>query len=130
MLPRWAETYELTRYIRRYSAEPLRFIVGLDIVVQMLRRHFYNRIDGGLLEGLGHLLAPNVRVYVFSMPAQILRQRLRLYETEEEFCPVPDKAVIPLADLNLAPPAGRLLEYLRDTGWLVRADDEPPPKRA
>jgi hypothetical protein len=121
MVTRWAESYQLTDYLRRYSTEPIRFVVGLDIVVQMLRDHFYHRIDGGILEGLGRLLASNVRVYVFSMPLAVFRERLALYGTEKEFCRFPEKAELSLGDLRLAPPVGHLFEYLHETGWLVAA---------
>jgi hypothetical protein len=112
-------TYELTNYLRRYSTEPIRFVVGLDLVVQMLREHFYRAIDGGMLEGLGRMLAADTRVYVFPMSASALRERLRLYDTQGDFCRFPDKPELSVMDLHLAPPAGRLLEYLREAGWLV-----------
>ena len=70
MATTYAETYNLTNYLRRYSRERLRFVVGLDLVVQMLREHFYKRIDGGMLEGLGRLLSADTRVYVCAMSAK------------------------------------------------------------
>jgi hypothetical protein len=122
MVTRWAESYELTAYVRRTSSKPIRFVIGLDMAVQMLRDNFYHRIDGGMLEGLGRLLAPNVKVYVFSMPAAALEARLDLYETDRDFCRFPaGKVEVSLDDIDLAPPVGKLLGYLRETGWLVQA---------
>jgi hypothetical protein len=125
MLTRWAETYEISSYLRRYSSEPLRLLTGLDTVVQVLRHHFYQRIDGGVLEGLGRLLARNVRVYVFPMPQAVLRTRLELYDTDLEAVRFPDKPLLTLTDLSLAPPMGSLLQYLRETGWVTQVEPTP-----
>src|SRR5690606_23584421 len=78
MLTRFPETYRVSMYIRRTSNDPIRFVLGLDAVVTVLRDSFYaGRLEGGLLEGLGRLLAPNVKLYIFPMRAEVLREQLR-----------------------------------------------------
>lgn len=122
MLTRFRETYRVSMYIRRTSNDPIRFILGLDAVVTVLRDSFYaGRLEGGLLEGLGRLLAPNVKLYVFPMRAEVLREQLRLHDVEPAFWSAPDKPVLCADDISLAPPAGHLLEFLKSAGWVVAA---------
>lgn len=120
-------TFRLSAFLRRNSPDPIRFVVGLDAVVTILRDRFYAGISGGLLEGLSKLLTPNTRLYVFSMPASLLRERLALHGVEPEFWSAPDKAMLSLDDLSVAPPAGHLLEFLKSAGWAVPVT---PPARA
>jgi hypothetical protein len=122
MLTRFPETYRVSMYIRRSSNDPIRFVLGLDAVVTVLRDSFYaGRLEGGLLEGLGRLLAPNVKLYIFPMRAEVLREQLRLHDVEPGFWSAPDKPVLCADDISIAPPAGHLLEFLKSAGWVVSA---------
>lgn len=122
MLTHFAETFRLSTLLRRYCTGPIRFVIGLDSVVTILRDSFYaEQLEGGLLEGLGRLLAPNTRLYVFPMPASVLRERLELHEIEPGFWSAPECPVLGVDDLSLAPPAGHLLEFLKSAGWLRSA---------
>ena len=51
------ETYLLSRYLRRHSVEPLRFILTVATVVKTLDESFYRDLPGNLLEGIGRLLS-------------------------------------------------------------------------
>ncbi len=119
MLTNYTENFRLPEYVRRYTSEPIRMVIGLDSAVTILRSHFYKDVDGGMLEGLGRMLTENTRLDVFSMPAPDFRERLAAHRVEPEFCRVPDKKVLTVADLQLAPPAGHLLNFLRDSGWIA-----------
>lgn len=119
------ETFRLSAFLRRSSPDPIRFVVGLDAVVTILRDRFYAEVSGGLLEGLGKLLTPNTRLYVFSMPASVLKERLALHGVEPSFWSAADKATIGLDDLTVSPPAGYLLEFLKSAGWAVSAGAPP-----
>jgi hypothetical protein len=123
MVTNLQETFRLSECLRRYTTDPLRFVLGLDAGVTILRDHFYKSVDGGMLEGLGRMLTANTRLDVFAMSSAAFRERLAAHQIEPEFCRVPDKAVLTVEDLQLAPPAGHLLDFLRDAGWVVGVGD-------
>jgi len=122
VLTSFAETFRVSTFLRRYSPEPIRFVFGLDTMINVLRDSFYTgKLDGGLLEALGRLLAPNTKLYVFPMPAEVLREQLALRKIEPEFWNAPDKAVLGVDDISLTPPAGHLLDFLKSAGWVKSA---------
>ena len=88
-----------------------------------MRAQFYTGLTGGVLEALGQLLAPEVRLYVFSMPAAVLRERLRTYGVEESFYTVARRDVLSIGDVKIAPPLGHLLDFLREAGWVVGVEE-------
>src|SRR5206468_10613404 len=61
------ETYLLSRYLRRYSTEPLRLVMSIAAAAKIMHERFYQDLPGTLLEGLGKLLATNVKLYVAPM---------------------------------------------------------------
>ena len=64
------ETYLLSRYLRRYSTEPVRFVMSAATAAKVMHEVFYQDLPGTLLEGLGRLLATNVKLYVAPMPRE------------------------------------------------------------
>lgn len=119
LLTSYAENFLVPEYLRRYTPEPIRMVVGLDSVVTILRSHFYKSVDGGMLEGLGRMLTEKTRLDVFSMTAADFHKQLAAHSIEPDFCRVPEKNVLTVGDLQLAPPAGHLLNFLRGAGWMV-----------
>lgn len=63
----YEEAYLLSRYLRRYTAEPVRFIMSAAAAARTMQEAFYARVPGAVLEGLGRLLATNVKLYVTPM---------------------------------------------------------------
>src|SRR3954464_12362058 len=61
------ETYLLSRYLRRHSTEPLRLVLSIAAAAKIMHERFYQDLPGTLLEGIGKLLASNVRLYVAPM---------------------------------------------------------------
>jgi hypothetical protein len=118
MLTQFAETFRLSTYLRRYSEEPIRFALGLDALITILQESFYKEVGGGLLEGLGKLLARNTKLYVFPMATEVLIARLAVHKVEREFWSAPDKSILTVDDISVIPPAGHLLEFLRSMDWL------------
>lgn len=117
----YLENFRIANYLRRHNQESIRFAAGLDSIVSMLREQFYTNVDGGMLEALGRLFGANIKGYIFDMPAGLFRERIGRHGIDSTFCRTPEKPVLTLADVKLAPPAGHLLEFLRDAGWIVGA---------
>jgi hypothetical protein len=111
MVTDYPETYLLSRYLRRHSTEPVRFIMGVATAAKTLHEAFYQGLPGTLLEGVGRLLATNVKLYVAPMPREAFRaavgdlsSTLAVKESGQND--------VTLEDLMPALPGRHLFEYL------------------
>jgi len=114
----YPETYLLSRYLRRHSTEPVRFILGVAAAAKIMHEVFYRSLPGTLLEGIGKLLATNVKLYVAPMPREAFRAAL----TGLSGSVAPKESgdgVVTLNDLTPSAPTIHLFEYLRASGRLV-----------
>ena len=112
------ETYLLSRYLRRHSVEPLRFILTVATIVKTLDESFYRDLPGNLLEGIGRLLSVGVKAYVAPMSYEAFRSALEdLPGTAEHWHQ--GRGLVTLETLMPAPPTAFLLDYLRGSGRLV-----------
>ena len=114
----YPETYRLTRYLRRYSTEPLRLVVSVAALAEITHEAFYRNLPGTLLEGLGRLLATNVTIYVAAMPRPAF---LAVLGDAAGALGIDGTrgGPVTLKDLMPAAPGCHLLEYLRASGRFV-----------
>jgi hypothetical protein len=114
----YPETYLLARYLRRHSVEPVRFVMSVAAAAKTLHEAFYQDLPGTLLEGLGRLLATNVKVYVAPMPRQAF---VSVLQNTSGRLSVRDSgdSLVTLDDLIPAEPACHLLKYLRASNRIV-----------
>ena len=124
MVTDYPETYLLSRYLRRHSTEPVRFIMGVAAAAKIMHEAFYQGLPGTLLEGLGRLLATNVKLYVAPMPREAfnaavgdLSGTLTVKES--------GKSLVTLDDLVPSIPGLHLFEYLRASGRMVALEKAP-----
>jgi hypothetical protein len=112
------ETYLLANYLRRYSVEPVRFVLSVAAAAKTLNEAFYQRLPGSLLEGLGRLLASNVKIYVVSMQREAFVSAVQ--DTSGKLA-VRDsgEGLVTLDDLNPGEPGCHLLKYLRASNRIV-----------
>jgi hypothetical protein len=114
----FSETYLLSRYLRRLSLEPLRFIFTVATVVKTLDESFYRDLPGTLLEGIGRLLAANVKIYVAPMSYEAFRVALEDLPGTVEYWHQ-GRGPVTLDTLAPPPPTSFVLDYLRSSGRLV-----------
>ena len=120
----YPETYLLSDYLRRHSTEPVRFIMGVAAAAKTLHEAFYQTLPGALLEGVGRLLATNVKLYVAPMPREAFNAALgdlsgTLMVKES------GKSLVTLDDLMPSVPGLHLFEYLRSSGRIVALERAP-----
>ncbi len=117
------EAYLLARYLRRHSVEPVRFLLSVAAAAKTLDEAFYQNLPGTLLEGLGRLLATNVKVYVAAMPRQAFVSSLQDAPGKNTSGRVTVRqsgsSMVTLDDLIPAEPACHLLKYLRASSRIV-----------
>jgi len=114
----YPETYLLSLYLRRYSTEPVRFIMSVAAMAKTMHEAFYQDLAGALLEGIGRLLATNVKLYVAPMPREAFPTALGNLPGKLEVR-TSGSEDITLDDLTPSVPNLYLLEYLRASGRIV-----------
>ena len=73
LLFRDRELYSMTTLVNRYTKEPVRFVVGLSLLVRVWG-YRYRKLAGSFLEALSRLFAQNVRIYAYPMNSRDLQQ--------------------------------------------------------
>ena len=76
LLFRDRELYSMTALVNRYTKEPVRFVVGLSLLVRVWG-YRYSKLAGSFLEALSRLFAQNVRIYAYPMNSRDLQQSLQ-----------------------------------------------------
>jgi len=120
----YPETYLLSVYLRRYSTEPVRFILSVAAAAKTMHEAFYRNLPGALLEGIGRLLATNVKLYVAPMPRDAYRAALADLPGKLEVRNS-DSDQVTLDDLMPSTPNLHLFEYLRASGRIVPLKQAP-----
>jgi hypothetical protein len=114
----FGEAYLLADYLRRYTAEPIRFAWDVSQLARILEERFYGDRPGRLLEGLGKVLAANVKMHVYPMPLEAVVTALG--PSADDFRLTASAAgVVTADDLHPRPPVEHLYRYLREAGWVI-----------
>ena len=117
LLFRQSELYNMKAVVNRYTQAPVRFAVGLSLMIQAIDG-IYGNLEGRLLEALARLLAQNVRIYVYPMSSAELREKLTGFSLSGwEWSET--NGMVSATQLRHAPPLGHLLAYLLASNFLV-----------
>jgi hypothetical protein len=117
LLFRKPELYHMTALVNRHTQAPVRFVGGLSLVIRAFE-DIYANLEGKLLEALSRLFAENVRIYVYPMTVEDLRESLKSasidgWEWSET------NGWVSASQLRRAPPLGHLFAYLLASNFLV-----------
>ena len=117
LLFRQRELYHMTALVNRYTTAPVRFVVGLSLIIRAFEDP-YGNLQGNRLEALARLFAQNVRIYAYPMTATDLREWLNTasasgWEWSET------TGSVSAAQLHCAPPLGHLFAYLLASNFIV-----------
>jgi hypothetical protein len=117
LLFRQSELYNMKTLVGRYTQAPVRFVVGISLMIQALEG-IYGNLEGRLLEALARLLAQNVRIYAYPMSATELRERLKGFSASGwEWSET--NGIVSADQVRHAPPLGHLFAYLLASNFLV-----------
>jgi len=107
----------MTEFVNRYTKEPLRFVVGLSLLIRAWEDR-YRKLGGRLLEALSRLFAQNVRIYVYPMTVADLQQSiLSLSATRWEWSEM--NGWVSARQIRPAAPLGHLYDYALTSDFLV-----------
>ena len=66
----------MTVLVNRYTKEPVRFVIGLSLLIRAINYRYLN-LEGGHLEALSRLFAQNVRIYSYPMRGSDLQEAIQ-----------------------------------------------------
>jgi hypothetical protein len=117
LLFRKPELYHMTALVNRHTKAPVRFVVGLSLLIRAFEG-VYGNLEGRLLEALACLFAQNVRIYIYPMTAADLQEWLKSASvTGWEWSET--NGLVSAGQLRRAPPLGHMFAYLVASGFLV-----------
>ena len=117
LLFRQIELYNMKTLVSRYTQAPVRFVVGISLMIQALEG-IYGNLEGRLLEALARLLAQNVRIYAYPMSSAELREKLKAFPDQGwEWSET--NGMVSATQVRHAPPLGHLFAYLLASNFLV-----------
>ncbi len=122
MLTRLRQSYKLTSYLRRYSNQPVRFVMGVSTFAMLLSEKFYVDSTGGLLEATGKLYADEVRIYVQPMSHSDCASHLASVELDPDWVSIPTDTQVTVNNLEFRGPTRLLHRYLIEAGWVEELD--------
>jgi hypothetical protein len=117
LLFRKPELYHMTSLVNRHTQEPVRFVGGLSMMIRAFE-DIYANLQGKLLGALARLFAENVRIYLYPMTVEDLREWLKSasidgWEWNET------NGWVSANQLRRAPPLGHLYAYLLASNFLI-----------
>jgi hypothetical protein len=117
LLFRERELYGMTALVNRYTKEPIRFVVGLSLLVRIWE-YRYNNLPGSFLEALSRLLQQNVRIYAYPMSTKDLEQAVQsISATRWQWANT--NGWVSARELQPPPPLDHLYDYVLDSNFLV-----------
>jgi hypothetical protein len=117
LLFRQVELYHMTALVNRHTKAPVRFVVGLSLLIRAFE-DVYGNLEGRRLEALARLLAQNVRIYAYPMTVTDLQEWLKgVSTTGWEWSET--NGWVSVTQLRRAPPLGHLFAYLLASNFLV-----------
>ena len=117
LLFRERELYGMTALVNRYTREPIRFVLGLSLLVRVWE-YRYNNLHGSFLEALSRLLAQNVRIYAYPMNLRDLQQAVQsISATDWRWSDT--NGWVSACQLHPPPPLGHLYDYVLASNFLV-----------
>ena len=117
LLFRERELYGMTALVNRYTKEPIRFVVGLSLLVHIWE-YRYNSLPGSFLEALSRLLPQNVRMYAYPMSSKDLEQAVQsISATRWQWNDT--NGWVSASQLHPPPPINHLYDYVLASNILV-----------
>jgi hypothetical protein len=117
LLFRERELYSMTTVVSRYTNEPIRFVVGLSLLVRIWE-YRYGNLPGSFLEALSRLLPRNVRIYAYPMTSKDLQQAVKsISATDWQWTDT--NGWVSARELHPPPPLSHLYDYVLASNFLV-----------
>lgn len=119
LISNYSEHYRLTAYFRRYSQETIGMAMGINTLFEIFGEHYYESLEGGMLEALGRLFQKEVKLLIYPMSREgylkfLGQVRPELVAEEEKVLP----DIVSVEDIHVRKHLRHLYNYLRELGCL------------
>ena len=64
------EYYRLAAYLARYTSKPIGMAMGVPSLRDLFDEHYYDHLDGGILESFGRLFKNDLKLFVYPLKDQ------------------------------------------------------------
>ena len=105
MISDFAEYYRLTAYLSRYTERRIGLTMGAFSLAELFEDHYYDKLEGGILENFGRLFKNNVKVYTYP------------------FKDLTTKSLVKVADLQVKQEHMQLYQYLIQRGCITQLEN-------
>jgi hypothetical protein len=61
------EYYRLAAYLTRYTSQPIAVTMGVASLEDLFKEHYYDELEGGILEAFGKLFTKDLRLYIYPL---------------------------------------------------------------
>jgi hypothetical protein len=111
------EIYQMSTTIQRFTALPIRFVVGISVLLRVFEDD-YRHLDGSTLKALSLLFSQNVRIYAYPAPTRSVQEWIaNLNATGWDWTDV--EGVVFADSLKPPGPLRYLYEYLLASDFIV-----------
>lgn len=67
LISNFQEYYKLVEYFSRFTKMRIGLAMGVDNLIEVFNRKYYEKLSGGILEASGKLFSKNMKVYLYPM---------------------------------------------------------------
>jgi hypothetical protein len=124
LVSNYSEFFHLTQFLRRFSSEPIGFIVSVALLPLLLEDERYALLKGGVLEASSRLFQQQVHLLVYPVESSIFSSYLNLIKFDTSKLEYPETGLVMAKDLALRNVNQHLHRYLVDAGIVVDVDIE------
>jgi len=126
MVFRSPELYEMSAFANRYTKSRIHFAIGLSVLVRVLQDR-YGELSGTLLEGIARLFSQNVRLVVYPMPEDELKQWIAGTGLQG-WAWDSTAGMVHAEGLHPAKPMDYLYKYLLSEAWILSSQRAIAPQ--
>ena len=119
LISNYSEFFRLTTYFRRYTAEMIGVVLGINNLVEIFNEKYYESLPGGILESFGRMFRHAVKLYIYPMRPQAYDRYVAADTTSAAAAPpLPVDALISAENLQVAPRLRHLYAHLLENDYI------------
>jgi hypothetical protein len=122
LVSNYSEFFHLTQFLRRFSSDPIGFIVSVALLPLLLEDERYALLKGGVLEASSRLFQQQVHLLVYPVESQLFSSYLNLIKFDTSKLEYPENGVVKAKNLALRNVNQHLHRFLVDSGIVVDVD--------
>ena len=113
MITGLGQSFRLSSNVRRYSQQPLRFVLGVFTLTMFFSERFYHDSGTEVLEAIGKLFTNGVKIYVMPMSVERFKAHLDPVSSADNWFEISgSEKMMSMRRITFQGPMQRLFQYL------------------